>query len=264
MTTTITLASGSHPAPAPDCANPQRCLFEAYNWLDRREHTDACPRGVSPVLHAYGMRLNDALPDDRRQELRRYLPNGTSPLAGTAKDGKDTTRGYIALDWLIRISTPAWLDLAGLTADAAALRDLRRVDGSAAVKAAGPVVRDARGHAAAAAADADAAYTDAYAAAAAYTDAAYAAAAAAADTAYTAYTAADAAAYTAYAAAAAAAAADADAYAAAAAAAAAAADAIAADAYAYAAAAADAIAELQASAIRLYDVLVRGEWPGEQ
>jgi len=260
MTTTITLASGSHPAPAPDCANPQRCLFEAYNWLDRREHTDACPRGVSPVLHAYGMRLNDALPDDRRQELRRYLPNGTSPLAGTAKDGKDTTRGYIALDWLIRISTPAWLDLAGLTADAAALRDLRRVDGSAAVKAAGPVVRDARGHAAAAAAAADAAYTDAYAAAAAYTDAAYAAAAAAADTAYTAYTAADAAAYTAYTAAAA----DADAYAAAAAAAAAAADAIAADAYAYAAAAADAIAELQASAIRLYDVLVRGEWPGEQ
>jgi len=258
MTTTITLARGSHRAPAPDCANPQRCLFEAYNWLDRREHTDACPRGVSPVLHAYGMRLNDALPDDRRQELRRYLPNGTSPLAGTAKDGKDTTRGYIALDWLIRISTPAWLDLAGLTADAAALRDLRRVDGSAAVKAAGPVVRDARGHAAAAAAAAAAAYTDAYAAAAytaAYTDA-YAAAA---DAAYTAYTAAAAAAYTAYTAAAAA-----DAYAYAAAAAAAAADAIAADAYAYAAAAADAIAELQASAIRLYDVLVRGEWPGEQ
>ena len=253
MTTTITLASGSHPAPAPDCANPQRCLFEAYNWLDRREHTDACPRGVSPVLHAYGMRLNDALPDDRRQELRRYLPNGTSPLAGTAKDGKDTTRGYIALDWLIRISTPAWLDLAGLTADAAALRDLRRVDGSAAVKAAGPVVRDARGHAAAAAADADAAYTDAYAAAAAAADAAYTAYAAAAAAAYTADTA-----YTAYTAA------DADAYAAAAAAAAAAADAIAADAYAYAAAAADAIAELQASAIRLYDVLVRGEWPGEQ
>jgi len=251
MTTTITLARGSHPAPAPDCDDPQRCLFEAYNWLAREQHTDACPPGVSPVLHAYGMRLNDALPDDRRQELRRYLPNGTSPLAGTAKDGKDTTRGYIALDWLIRTSTPAWLDLAGLTADAAALRDLRRVDGSAAVKAAGPVVRDARGHAAAAAADADAAYTDAYAAAAA-----------AADAAYTAYTAAAAAAYTAYTAAAAA-----DAYAYAAAAAAAAADAIAADAYAYAAAAAaaaDAIAELQASAIRLYDVLVRGEWPGEQ
>ena len=181
MTTTITLASGSHPAPAPDCANPQRCLFEAYNWLDRREHTDACPRGVSPVLHAYGMRLNDALPDDRRQELRRYLPNGTSPLAGTAKDGKDTTRGYIALDWLIRISTPAWLDLAGLTADAAALRDLRRVDGSAAVKAAGPVVRDARGHAAAAAAAAAADAADAYAADAYADAAADAAAAAAAD-----------------------------------------------------------------------------------
>ena len=234
----ITLAKGQH---AGDCDDPERCLFEWYNFLARAEHTDRCPPGVSPVLHVFGMRLNDALPDDRRQELKRYLPNGTSPLAGTAKDGKDTTRGYIALDWLIRTSTPAWLDLAGLTADAAALRDLRRVDGSAAVKAAGPVVRDARGHAA----DSYAAYA-AYAAAAAYTDA-YAAAAAAADTAYTAYTAAAAAAYTAYAA-----------YTAAARAAAA----YTAAAYTYAYT--DTIAELQASAIGLYDVLIRGEWPGEQ
>lgn len=136
----ITLARGNHPAPPDDCGNPQRCLFEWYNWLTRATHTAARP----PVLHTFGMRLNDILPDDRRQELVRFLPNGEDRLAGTEHDGKDETRGYIALDWLIRTYTPTWLDLAGLTAEAGALRDLRRISDLAAARAAGPVVRDAR------------------------------------------------------------------------------------------------------------------------
>ena len=171
---TITLAKGAHP----DCDDPQRCLFEAYNWLDRGQHTDSCPPGVSRVLHTFGMRLNDALPDEARQELKRYLPNGTSPLAGTAGDGKDETRSYIALDWLIRTYTPAWLDLTGLTEEAAALRDLRRIADLVAAQSAGPVVRDASTKAAAAG---DAAGAAARAAAwAAARDAAWAAAGAAA------------------------------------------------------------------------------------
>jgi hypothetical protein len=134
----ITLAKGSHN----DCDDGM-CLFEAYNWLSRQQHTDACPPGVSPVLHTFGMRLNDALPDDRRQDLKQYLPNGVSLLAGTADDGLDETRSYMALDWLIRTYTPAFLDLAGLSAEATTLRDLRRVADMAAAEAAGPVVRDA-------------------------------------------------------------------------------------------------------------------------
>ena len=102
--TAITLAKGDHDG---DCDNPERCLFEWYNWLTRQQHTDSCPPGVSPVLYAYGVRLNDCLPDDRRQELRRFLPNGDDRLAGTAGDGKDETRSLIALDWLIRTYLPA-------------------------------------------------------------------------------------------------------------------------------------------------------------
>ncbi len=136
----ITLAKGSHDG---DCADPQRCLFEWFNWITRHVHTDDCPPGVSPVLHAYGIRLNDILPDDKRQQLRKYLPNGTSPLAGTAGDGKDETRGYIALDWLIRTYLPEWLDLAKLTAEATALRDLRRIADLVAAKAARPAVQAA-------------------------------------------------------------------------------------------------------------------------
>ena len=154
MTTTsifdqIRIAKGSHDD---DCANPERCLMEWYNWLTRKFHTDDCPPDVSPALHIFGMRLNDALGDDRRQELKQFLPqNGTpSPLAGTRDDGHEEIRGYLALDWLIRTYTPAWLDLAGLTVEATALRDLRRIVDLVAAQAAGPVVRDARAKAAAA------------------------------------------------------------------------------------------------------------------
>jgi len=278
----ITLAKGQH---AGDCDDPERCLFEWYNFLARAEHTDRCPPGVSPVLHVFGMRLNDALPDDRRQELRRYLPNGTSPLAGTAADGKDTARAWIAADWVIRTVVPAWLELAGLDSDAEKLRQLPRVDGAEVARGARVTIRAAKDNAYAARTEAwkkIRAYADADAAAYA---AAYAAAAAAADAyaAAYAYADADAAAYAAaYAAAAAAAAADAYA------AAAAYADA---DAAAYAAAYADAAAAaaadrrlmydqvykasreaaaarlapvaavVQDSAIALYDVLITGEWP---
>ena len=159
--TAITLARGGHEAPPEDCGNPERCLFEWYNWLTRQVHTDGCPPGVSPVLHTFGMRLNDVLPDDRRQDLKRFLPNGTNRLAGTADDGKDETRGYIALDWLIRTWTPAWLGLAGLTAEAAALRDLRRITDLVAAQSAGPAVREASSKAAAAGAAAGDAAWDA-------------------------------------------------------------------------------------------------------
>jgi hypothetical protein len=133
------------------CGQDQEaCLFEWYNWLTRQHVGDDKPPGVSEVLWHYGMNLNDALPDGKRQDLIRYLPNGTSPLAGTEHDGLDETRGYIALDWLIRTYTPAWLDLAGLTAEATALRDLRRIADLVAAQAAAPVVQDARSKAAAA------------------------------------------------------------------------------------------------------------------
>ena len=226
--TSLTLYKGAHPDE--DCGDPHRCLFEAYNWITRAKHTDKCPPGVSPVLHQYGMNLNDLLPDDRRQELKRFLPNGTDRLAGTATDGKDETRGYIALDWLIRTYTPAWLDLAGLTAEAAALRDLRRIADLVAAQAAGPVVKDASKKAAAARA---AAWAAAWAAAGA---AAWATAWAAAGAA--AWAAAGAAAWDAAWDAAGAAARD-----------------------AARATLAPTVDGLQQSAIDLYDVLITGEWP---
>ncbi len=130
----LTLTKGGHSS-----REAGLCLLEATAWYAGKDHSDA-PPCVSPVLRTFGVSLNDVLPDGRRQELKPLIP----VLVGTAGDGLDEARSYMALDWLIRTYTPAWLDLAGLTAEAQSLRDLRRIVDMVAAEAAGPVVRAAR------------------------------------------------------------------------------------------------------------------------
>src|SRR5258708_35876149 len=88
--------------------------MEAVAWSAGSPRS-AQPPCVSPVLGAYGRRLNDVLPEQPRQELKQFIPQ----LPGTAGDGKDETPGYIALAWLVRTRTPPWGVLAGLTPSAA-------------------------------------------------------------------------------------------------------------------------------------------------
>lgn len=79
---------------------------------------------MSPALAAFGRGLNDALPNDRRQDLARF----ERLLPSTAGDGLDEVRGYLALDWLIREFTPAFGDLRPeMAGAAAALRALPRI-----------------------------------------------------------------------------------------------------------------------------------------
>jgi len=148
------------------------CLLEAVAWWAEEEHTDH-PACVSPALAAFGRRLNDILPDGKRQELVRYIPL----MAGTAGDGKDGARVFMAADWAVRTCTPMWLELADLAAEAAALRALPRVTSIATARIAETEVRKIHTKTRVAADAAAAAYA-AYAAAAAA--AAYAAADAAA------------------------------------------------------------------------------------
>jgi hypothetical protein len=137
---TLTLAHGSHPDRADGL-----CVMEAVAWFAGQPHTDR-PACVSPILTGYAMNLNDQWNDQARQQLKPFIPR----LPGTAGDGADERRGYLALDWLVRTFTPAWLDLAGLADDATALQELDPVLSLEAAQAAGPVVRACLGHAAAA------------------------------------------------------------------------------------------------------------------
>lgn len=150
--THLTLAKGGHHA-----REDGTCLLEAVAWFAGEPHSDA-PACVSPVLRTFGINLNDVLPDGKRQQLVPFVPR----MVGTAGDGLDEARAYLALDWLIRTYAPAWLDLAGLAAEAQALRDLRRIVDLVSAQAAGPVVRAGRDKAAAAW---DAAWAAAWAAA---------------------------------------------------------------------------------------------------
>jgi hypothetical protein len=153
---TLTLTVGAHAD-----RGDGLCLLEAVAWQAGEEHTDR-PACVSPVLAAFGRSLNDVLPDGKRQELIPLVPL----LPGTAGDGRDEARGYMALDWLIRTFTPGWLTVAGLADEARSLRDLRPITGLDATAAAAPVVQQVSQQAAAAVAAARAgAWAGAWAAA---------------------------------------------------------------------------------------------------
>jgi hypothetical protein len=90
--------------------------MEWVSYLAGEPHSDQ-PVCVSPVLRAMCIALNDGLDHEPRQRLRPYLTR----TIGTANDGLDASRGWMAMDWLTRVYTPAWLALAGLSDRAAAL-----------------------------------------------------------------------------------------------------------------------------------------------
>jgi hypothetical protein len=111
MTTDYTLAHGTHATP-----EEGRCAMEWVSHLAGEPHSDA-PSCVSPVLRALCVTLNDGLPDRPRQRLRPYLAR----TIGTAGDGLDGARAWMAMDWLIGTYAPAWLELIGLGDEAAGL-----------------------------------------------------------------------------------------------------------------------------------------------
>jgi hypothetical protein len=128
------LEVGKHDDPDPDHLS----LTEAVAYVAGLLHSDR-PWCMSPVLGVFGRKLNDQLPDDLRQSLIPVIPR----LVGTDGDSLDTHRAYLAFDWLVRVYTPTWLDLAGLTAEAAALRHLARIVDLVSAERAIPVVRAA-------------------------------------------------------------------------------------------------------------------------
>ena len=109
----LTLDKGSHAA-----WEDGACLLETVSYIAGEPFSDH-PTCVSPVLIAYGVALNDSWPDEQRQKLVPFIPR----MIGTAGDGQDEARSFLALDWLVRTYTPAWLDLAGLSVEASALRE---------------------------------------------------------------------------------------------------------------------------------------------
>ena len=94
------------------------------------------PSSVSPVLAVFLRSWNDSLDDETRQKLKPYAARAI----GTAYDGRDEERGWLCVDWLARTQLPAWLELAGLVEQAAAVRALPAIGSSDAARAGRPTL----------------------------------------------------------------------------------------------------------------------------
>ncbi len=114
MSTDYTLSYGTHATP-----EDGRCAMEWVSYLAGEPHSDE-PACVGPVLRAFCIGLNDTFDDTSRQRLRPYLTR----TIGTADDGLDEARSWMAMDWLVRVYAPAWLGLARRTEAARLLTSL--------------------------------------------------------------------------------------------------------------------------------------------
>ena len=140
---TLTLKSGAHTPGGPDM-----CVMEAVAYVAGEEWTDS-PVCACPVIAAFLRSWNDGITDDatRTRLLTQFIPR----LVGSkSTDRVEDTRAWLAVDWSVRVSTPAWLDIAGPTDHADALRSLPEVTAET-VTAARPAIDAARAAAGAAA-----------------------------------------------------------------------------------------------------------------
>jgi hypothetical protein len=138
-----TLARGKHDE------GEAMCAMEAVAWLAGEPWSDA-PQCASPVIAQFMRSWNDALPDVGRTRL--LVPLLPDVIGTRTTYADDETRAWMATDWLVRVNTPAWLDLTpSLEAHAAALRALPPIMSSAVARNSQSVITAARDAARAAA-----------------------------------------------------------------------------------------------------------------
>jgi hypothetical protein len=158
MSERIVLQTGAHRS-----LDDGGCVMEFAAWVAGEPHSDH-PQCVSPVLAIFLRDWNDALDDATRQRL---VPYAIAAVGTNTGQTHEETRAWLALDWLIRVYTPAWLRLAGLVPEARTLEATARIVDAVTCRAVQRPL-DAAGAAARAAARAaagDAAWAAAWAAA---------------------------------------------------------------------------------------------------
>ncbi len=100
------------------------CIMEAVAFVAGEPWSDS-PVCACPVISAFLRSWNDSLPDAERDALLRPF---IVRLVNTKRDeNTEKRRAIMAADWLIRVHTPAWLRLAGLTTQADALTALPEI-----------------------------------------------------------------------------------------------------------------------------------------
>ena len=114
----LSLKVGSH------AANSTFCVMEAVAYVAGESWTDH-PECACPVISAFLRSWNDSLRSD--QDRDRLLKPLIPKLVGTRNSTLEERRSLMAADWLVRVHTPAWLRLAGLTSQAESLEQLPQI-----------------------------------------------------------------------------------------------------------------------------------------
>jgi len=107
---TVRFGTGAHDATAAPTGDRDLCIMEAVAFVAGESWSDA-PTCASPVISAFLRSWQDALSDDDRDRL---LPAAVwvPRLVGSRGDAvTEERRSYLAVDWLVRVYTPVWLDL---------------------------------------------------------------------------------------------------------------------------------------------------------
>ena len=125
LVSTLALGKSSHPA-TDTPTDGSLCVMEAVAYVAGEPWSDH-PTCACPVIAAFLRAWNDGLPSDadRVRLLSPMIPR----LVGTkSTPAVEERRAYLALDWLIRVYTPTWLDtVPALATHAAALRALPEI-----------------------------------------------------------------------------------------------------------------------------------------
>jgi hypothetical protein len=129
------LKSGNHQP-----TDGEMCVMEAVAYVAGEPWSDA-PQCACPVITVFMVSWNDSLPNDAERD--RLLKPLIPLIVGTRSTKEvEERRGYMALDWMIRVYTPKWLDMVpALHAHAKELRELEAIADMAGAKAAGIKVR---------------------------------------------------------------------------------------------------------------------------
>src|SRR5579859_2765923 len=137
---TFTFGTGQHKT-----RKQGMCVMEAVAYIAGEKHSDH-PKCACPILSTFLRIWNDTIKnDDRRREL---LGQFVFRLPGTkASPEIEVRRSFMCLDWLVRVHTPAFLDLCpALSEHAESLRNLAEITDMTSAIAAGKqvaAVRDA-------------------------------------------------------------------------------------------------------------------------
>jgi hypothetical protein len=116
--------------------------MEAAAYIANEPWSDA-PRCVCPVIRSFMVSWNDSLPTDEDRD-RLLKPLIEKVIDTRSTQAVEERRSFMAIDWLVRVHTPKFLDLTDeLKPHAKSLRDLDDIVDLAGMVAAGDITLDA-------------------------------------------------------------------------------------------------------------------------